>query len=282
MRNVCGSNAWFPQGRRWREVFPVVVLAFLVVRLAAGEPLPDLVPDPLIIHDNPFGRACIQRFPTVEACVSNLGAVPAGPFWLSYGFGGAGTHLMDLLHVNGLEAGKGFCQEVWLPNDAPLNIVVDSHSEVPESNEDNNQRYDIIGYATLPPTCTEGPPETPTPTPPPPSPSPTTPEATAIPPLCIGDCNGDSMVTVDELVTGVLMALGNLSPEICAAFCLTECGPGPALRRPDVTCLVRAVNTALGACPYDRCSTDEDCDPGNDCALHRCGATGCFYECLCE
>ena len=253
-------------------------MALLVARPAAGELQPDLVPDPLIIHDNPWGRSCIERYPTIEACVSNIGTGPAGPFWLSYGFG-AGTSLSDLLRVEALEAGKGFCQQVWLPNDAPLTLVVDSHSEVAESNEDNNRRYDIIGYATLPPTCTPGPSE---PTPTPPQPSPTTPEATAIPALCIGDCNADKVVTVDELVTGVLMAIGNLPPDTCEAFCLTGCGPGSGLRRPDVTCLVRAINAALSTCPYDRCSTDEDCDPGNDCALHRCGATGCFYECLCK
>jgi len=34
---------------------------------------------------------------------------------------------------------------------------------------------------------------------------------------CLGDCNGDGKVTVDELVTGVLIALGDLPPANCAA-----------------------------------------------------------------
>ena len=37
-----------------------------------------------------------------------------------------------------------------------------------------------------------------------------TPTPTPIPPLCIGDCNRDGTVTVDELITGVNMALGTI------------------------------------------------------------------------
>ena len=43
-----------------------------------------------------------------------------------------------------------------------------------------------------------------------PTPTPTA-APTPIPPLCIGDCNGDGTVTVDELITGVNMALGTIS-----------------------------------------------------------------------
>jgi len=35
---------------------------------------------------------------------------------------------------------------------------------------------------------------------------------------CVGDCDGDGAVTVDEIVKGVNMALGQAAPLTCAAF----------------------------------------------------------------
>jgi hypothetical protein len=37
------------------------------------------------------------------------------------------------------------------------------------------------------------------------------------PPLCVGDCNHDSQVTVDEILTMVNIALGNALVTACAA-----------------------------------------------------------------
>ncbi len=107
-----------------------------------------------------------------------------------------------------------------------------------------------------------------------------TPVRTRVPPLCTGDCNADGQLTVNELVTGVGMALGTVSPDTCPAFCETECGPGPAPRLPTITCLIRAINYALDGCPTS-CTTDQDCDAGNPCLSHRCTTNGCEYECLC-
>ncbi len=39
-----------------------------------------------------------------------------------------------------------------------------------------------------------------------------------ITPVCPGDCNGDEMVSIDELITGVNIALGQSPPEACSAF----------------------------------------------------------------
>ncbi len=103
---------------------------------------------------------------------------------------------------------------------------------------------------------------------------------TPIPPLCIGDCNADGEVTIDELVTGVGMVLGSVLPDTCPAFCDTECGPGLAVMPPTVACLLRGVNYALDGCP-NGCSADQDCDPGNACLSRRCTPTGCQYECIC-
>lgn len=64
-----------------------------------------------------------------------------------------------------------------------------------------------IPSATATPSPTGSPPisdETPTPT-------------ATIPPLCVGDCDGDGRVSVDEILTMVNIALGTFSPAECAA-----------------------------------------------------------------
>lgn len=79
----------------------------------------------------------------------------------------------------------------------------------------------------------------PTPTPDMPSPSPT-PTATVAPTSCPGDCSGDGVVTVNELVGGVGAALG--TAEACAA--LDVDGDGTV----SISELVAAVNSALNGC----------------------------------
>ena len=72
-----------------------------------------------------------------------------------------------------------------------------------------------------------------------------TPVATATPTgiPCVGDCDGNTKVAVDELVKGVNIALGTLAPSACSAF---DChGDGHVT----VDCLVKAVNNALDGCP---------------------------------
>ncbi len=65
----------------------------------------------------------------------------------------------------------------------------------------------------------------------------------AAPQGCTGDCNGDLIVTVDELVRGVNIALGNSEVASCPAF---DCNDSGSVT---VDCLVRAVNSAVDACP---------------------------------
>lgn len=63
-----------------------------------------------------------------------------------------------------------------------------------------------------------------------------------MPPVyCVGDCNGDDVVTVDELITGVTMALGGTTP-LCRAF------EGPDRGVPTVETLVAGVSSAIGGC----------------------------------
>lgn len=59
---------------------------------------------------------------------------------------------------------------------------------------------------------------------------------------CVGDCNGDGLVTVDEIVSGVAMALGNLAVEECPSF--------DRDRSATVTVdeLVEAIQKALNGC----------------------------------
>jgi hypothetical protein len=59
--------------------------------------------------------------------------------------------------------------------------------------------------------------------------------------LCIGDCNNDGLVTVDEILTLVNMALGNGG----------SCPNGlVAMATPDVSVILHAVNNALNTCSY--------------------------------
>lgn len=94
-----------------------------------------------------------------------------------------------------------------------------------------------IVTATPTPAPTHAPTVTNTPTPT------TVPVATKTPSLpCMGDCDRSGTVTVDELVEGVNVALGNVPVTACAAF---GCDGGQQVT---VACLVRAVSNAVYGC----------------------------------
>jgi hypothetical protein len=59
---------------------------------------------------------------------------------------------------------------------------------------------------------------------------------------CPGDCNGDGQVTVDEIVTAVSIALGNVPLTQCPAA--DDNGDGSVT----VDELLRAVSAALAGC----------------------------------
>jgi hypothetical protein len=67
--------------------------------------------------------------------------------------------------------------------------------------------------------------------------------AIAAPVVCTGDCNGDGEVTIDELLTGVNIALGGLSIDSCPAF--DSSGDGEVT----IDELLAAVLNALNGCP---------------------------------
>jgi hypothetical protein len=86
----------------------------------------------------------------------------------------------------------------------------------------------------------------PTPTAVLPSPTPTLSLPTSTPTTssatCVGDCNGDAMVTVNELVTGVNIDLGSLAVSACRAFDID--GNGAVT----INELIQAVSNALTSC----------------------------------
>ncbi|MDX2165563.1 MAG: hypothetical protein SF182_00805 [Deltaproteobacteria bacterium] len=105
---------------------------------------------------------------------------------------------------------------------------------------------------------------------------------------CPGDCNADAAVTVDEIVRGVRIALGEAPLADCPAA--DADGDGPV----SVSDLIAAVNAALSGCPPPRlvalsragriASLDllapwtlrASADLGSDIASARCGAGRCL------
>ena len=59
---------------------------------------------------------------------------------------------------------------------------------------------------------------------------------------CVGDCNGNGSVAINELVVGVNIALGTQTVSVCPAF---EDQSGMV----NISQLVKGVNNALGSCP---------------------------------
>ncbi|MDX2166780.1 MAG: choice-of-anchor Q domain-containing protein [Deltaproteobacteria bacterium] len=97
---------------------------------------------------------------------------------------------------------------------------------------------------SLPPSATATPTASPTGTPQPGTPT-DTPTPTVTPPsgVCVGDCNGNRQVTIDELVLAVNTALGSRP--------VADCPPANRNGDGSVTIdeLIAAVNNALGTCP---------------------------------
>ncbi|MFI5398293.1 MAG: hypothetical protein ACHQ9S_22375 [Candidatus Binatia bacterium] len=98
----------------------------------------------------------------------------------------------------------------------------------------NDTSFTLLAPAAPTPTIALLPTVTPTPT--------ATLTPTATPTLCVGDCNGDHTVTVDEILTMVNIALGNVSLSACLA------GDANGDRRITVDEILAAVNRALTGC----------------------------------
>jgi hypothetical protein len=68
-----------------------------------------------------------------------------------------------------------------------------------------------------------------------------TPTPTPTPGPCVGDCNNDGQVTVDEILTLVNIALGTAEPSACVDGI-------PSGSQVDITLILQAVNHALDGC----------------------------------
>ncbi|MFQ5665090.1 MAG: hypothetical protein ACE5I7_01535 [Candidatus Binatia bacterium] len=101
---------------------------------------------------------------------------------------------------------------------------------------------------------------------------------------CVGDCNADAQVTVNELIMMVNIALGNAD--------VSTCTPGDANGDGGITVneIVTAVNNALNGCPPEagfcgdgvvNTDQDEDCDDGGICIGGSKAGTPCTSEAEC-
>ncbi|HVM97189.1 MAG TPA: dockerin type I repeat-containing protein [Candidatus Acidoferrales bacterium] len=70
-----------------------------------------------------------------------------------------------------------------------------------------------------------------------------TPTATVTPKPCLGDCNGDNEVTIDELLQMVRIALGEASVDACPA------GDADGDGTISIDAVILAVNNTLNGCP---------------------------------
>ena len=68
-----------------------------------------------------------------------------------------------------------------------------------------------------------------------------TPTPVATPSPCVGDCNGDGLITINELITGVLVELGDSPLDACPAI---DC----EVDLLSINCVVLAVDNALYGC----------------------------------
>lgn len=117
--------------------------------------------------------------------------------------------------------------------------------EAHDSDGDGVSNLDEINALTFPGDPADVPAlptETPTPTGTP-VPSTPTPTATGSPGPCVGDCNANGVVTVDELLRAVNIALGIASADICLSV------DGNGNGAVSISELLVAVNAALSGCP---------------------------------
>ena len=60
---------------------------------------------------------------------------------------------------------------------------------------------------------------------------------------CVGDCDGNGVVAINELILGVNVALGTRDISVCEAMDCQGTGMVP------INCLIRAVNNDVTGCP---------------------------------
>lgn len=100
---------------------------------------------------------------------------------------------------------------------------------------------------------------------------------------CVGDCNGDGSVTVDEIVTMVNIALGNSPIGSCPAG--DSSGDGAITVDEIITATNNALSgcpqTGTGACGNGQVDAGEDCDDGGTCIGGSNAGMACTSEAQC-
>src|SRR4051794_40433970 len=61
-------------------------------------------------------------------------------------------------------------------------------------------------------------------------------------PICVGDCDGNGSVSINELIVGVNIALGGRDVSVCEAFNCQGAGV-------TVSCVIQGVRSDLNGCP---------------------------------
>ncbi len=177
----------------------------------------------------------------------------------------------DFAAVEGLVLGNGLgFSKVLNPTNVTLEVVQEICNDRQDNDGDGLTDCDDPKCWVVIPICLGTPTFTPTrtftstptatvtrtstPTPPP-TPTPTvtasrtpTPTSTLTPTatpktLCVGDCNADGEVTIDELIRGVNIALGEVPLDRCAVLDMNASG------EVEINELIVGVNNALSGCP---------------------------------
>jgi len=148
------------------------------------------------------------------------------------------------------------CTPTNTPTDTPTHTPTETPTDTPTATPTDTPTATPTHTPTATPsdTPTETPTETPTATPtetptvaPTASPTPTatptnTPTVTATPVACVGDCDGNRVVTVDEILTMINIALGNVRVDDCLLGNVN----GDMIT---VDQILMSVNFALNGCP---------------------------------
>jgi len=148
--------------------------------------------------------------------------------------GGEITHTSPQNNTNGVAAWEFTWQAPAQPGTATLfgagnsvNLDFTSFGDAAATTT-----FQILVSAASPPTPTDAPTEAPTPTP------------TATPPGsgCIGDCDGSGTVTIDEIMVGVAIAMGEANVSSCQSLDVSHD------QQVTVDELLQAVHAALHGC----------------------------------
>jgi hypothetical protein len=100
---------------------------------------------------------------------------------------------------------------------------------------------------------------------------------------CLGDCNGDCQVTVNEIITIVNIVLGNLDISVCPRGSLPDI--------PVISDIIQVINNALLGCPAGSCPSacgngrvdgGEDCDDGGTCIGGSNAGSSCTADTQCS